>query len=650
MCGIVGFCGGDLTTDAASALLRRMCGTIAHRGPDDQGIHVGQGVGLGHRRLSIIDLTSNAAQPMASADGQTHIVFNGEIFNHVELRDWLVERGHRFATASDTEVIIQLYDEVGPDFINHLNGDFALAIWDARCRRMVLARDRMGVRPLFYAWRNGTFHFASEVKALLEIPGMSAEMDPLALDQIFTLWAPIAPRTAFKNIFEMPPAQIMTVEDGQSTTRSYWELAFPEDGGGADLRSNGEVAEELRMLLEDATRIRLRADVEVGSLLSGGLDSSIVSALAVRMAPAGFRTFSVGFNDAEFDESAYQQIMTEALDTRHHSISCTEGDIARVFPEVIRHSERPVLRTGPAPLYLLFEFLRSEGLKVALSGEGADEVFAGYDLFKEAGIRRFCARQPGSKRRPQLFRRLYPYLPSLQQQSPEYLAAFFGAGADPLNDPLFSHRPRFRATAGAKIFFSREMREAVAGYDAAEELAASLPADFARWHPLHQAQFIETRFLLPGYILSSQGDRMAMAHGVETRFPFLDHRLVEFAAGIPARLKLRGLREKHILREATADLLPPAIGQRPKQPYRAPDSSAFAGEAGAYAGDLLSRRAISETGLFNPQATEKLLDKSRRGAIGGFRDNAAFVGILSTQLWSQEFSNPATSRLREPAA
>lgn len=647
MCGIAGYT-GDMPADAGRMLLRRMCGAIAHRGPDGQGIHVGEGAGLGHRRLSVIDLSADGAQPMQSADGTVCIAYNGEVFNYIELREMLEARGRCFRTTSDTEVVLQLYEEYGPDFVSHLNGDFALAIWDQRHRRMLLARDRMGVRPLFYTWHRGTFYFASEVKALLQVPGIEAEIDTIALDQIFTLWAPIAPRTAFKGISELPPAHLMIVENGEARTRPYWSLAFPEDGGLTDPRSEGEIAEQLRALLEDATRIRLRADVEVGSFLSGGLDSSIVSALAARMAPGGLRTFSVTFDDAEFDESAFQQTMVRALGTQHHAIACGPEDIASVFPAVVWHMERPVLRTAPAPLYQLSGLVREQGLKVVLSGEGADEIFAGYDLFKEARIRRFCGRQPGSKIRPHLFRKIYPYLSSLQQQTPEYLAAFFGTG-DAQDDPLFSHRPRIRATAGAKMFFSRDLREKLAGYDAAEELAASLPEAFARWHPLHQAQYIETRFLLPGYILSSQGDRMAMAHGVETRFPFLDHRLVEFAASIPAGMKLRGLREKHILRDATADLLPASISERTKQPYRAPDSASFHGAAGDYADELLSAQAVGANGLFNPQATAKLLEKCRRDTVGGFRDNAAFVGILSAQLWSREFSTASGQRAREAA-
>ncbi|PWJ86196.1 asparagine synthase (glutamine-hydrolysing) [Pseudaminobacter salicylatoxidans] len=647
MCGIAGY-SGALPPEEAAPLLRRMCGAIAHRGPDGQGIHVGSGAGLAHRRLSIIDLSPDAAQPMANADGTIRIAYNGEVFNYIELRRMLEPRGHRFRTVSDTEVLLHLYEEFGPDFVCHLNGDFALVILDERNRRMVLARDRMGVRPLFHTHHRGTLYFASEVKALLQVPGVEGGIDPIALDQIFTLWAPIAPRTAFKGILELPPAHMMIIENGQARVRPYWSLTFPDERDAAIHPSEDDMAAQLRDLLEDATRIRLRADVEVGSFLSGGLDSSIVSALAARMAPAGLRSFAVTFDDAEFDESAYQQIMARALGTRHHTIDCGPDDIASIFPAVVWHMEQPVLRTAPAPLFQLSGLVREQELKVVLSGEGADEIFAGYDLFKEARIRRFCGRQPQSRIRPHLFRKIYPYLPSLQQQTPEYLAAFFGTETDAPDDPLFSHRPRFRATAGAKMFFSGDLRAELAGYDAAEELASSLPDDFARWHPLHQAQFIETRFLLPGYILSSQGDRMAMAHSVETRFPFLDHRLVEFAATIPPGMKLRGLREKHILRKATADLLPPIISERPKQPYRAPDSASFKSAAGTYVEEILSPEAVSATGLFNPLATAKLLEKSRREPLGGFRDNAAFVGILSTQLWSREFASPHAHRTCEP--
>jgi asparagine synthase (glutamine-hydrolysing) len=650
MCGIVGYAGPGVRIEEGSALLRRMCGAIAHRGPDGEGVHAGIGFGFGHRRLAVVDLSANGAQPMASADGTAWITYNGEIFNHPELRAMLEARGRLFRSTCDTEVVLQLYQEFGLDFVDRLNGDFALAIWDERARRLVLARDRMGVRPLFHATRGGSFHFASEVKALLQVPGIEAEIDPLGLDQIFTLWAPIAPRTAFRGISELPPGHLMVVEGGAARAWPYWTLEFPEQANDGDPRGEARIAEELRHLLEDATRIRLRADVEVGSFLSGGLDSSAISALAARLAPAGLQTFGVGFADPAFDESGFQATMARALGTTHHSIRCGETDIAEIFPDVVRHAEQPMLRSAPAPLFRLSGLVRASGLKVVLTGEGADEIFAGYDLFKEAQVRRFCARQPNSAIRPHLFRRLYPYLASLNQQSPAYLARFFGIGSDDPNDPLFSHRPRMRSTRGAKLLYSGDLRAALGDYDAAEELAASLPAAFGTWHPLHQAQYLETRLLLPGYLLSAQGDRMAMAHGIETRFPFLDHRLVAFAAGIPPRLKLRGLREKHILRTATADLLPVEIAERPKQPYRAPDSASFRGPAGTGPIEAMSEAAVDAAGLFDARATQHLLDKHRRGPLDGFRDNTAFMGVLSTQLWVEAFcARPARSAV-QPAA
>jgi asparagine synthase (glutamine-hydrolysing) len=616
-----------------------MTGTIAHRGPDGEGAYVGEGIGLAHRRLAIVGL-DDGQQPMADASGHLRITFNGEIFNYVELRDDLIARGRVFRTASDTEVLLQLYDEFGVDCLAYLNGDFAFAIWDTRKRRLFAARDRMGVRPLFHTVRGETLFFASEIKALLEIPGIEATLDPRALDQIFTLWAPIAPHTMFRGIEELPPGHCLLVEDGKSSIRPYWSIEYPDAGAELDAAQEHEIAEGLLELLTDATRIRMRADVPVGSYLSGGLDSSAVAAMAARMAPARLQTFSVAFASAAHDEGVFQKSMVDALGTSHASITCRHGDIADVFPAVVRHAERPMLRTAPAPFYLLSRLVSEQGCKVVLTGEGADEIFAGYDIFKEAKVRRFVGRQPGSRIRPLLYRRLYPYLSGVQQQSAEYLRSFFGVGVDQLDDALFSHRPRFRSTAAARAFFSNDLRALLGDYDATADLASRLPPAFYRWHPQHQAQYLETSFLLPGYILSSQGDRMAMAHGVEGRFPFLDHRLVEFASRVPVGMTLKGLVEKHILRRAVKDLLPPAIGQRVKQPYRAPDSQSFVGDVAPYADQLLSPQAIGNGGLFDSDKVSRLVSKcTKPGGADGFRDNTAFVGILSTQLWQEHFIN-----------
>lgn len=640
MCGIAGYFGTPKTTEPGRVLLQRMIGAISHRGPDEQGVHVDGDVGLGHARLSIIDPAAGK-QPMSNADQTVWLIFNGEIFNFVELRHDLVERGYVFRTHSDTEVLLHLYEEKGLDCVEDLNGDFAFAVWDARRNRLMLARDRMGVRPLYYANRGGGLYFASEIKALLEAPAIEAEFDPLALDQIFTFWFPLAPRTPFKDVLELPPGHILTATPEGTSVQSYWRLDYPDAGDldAWDGRRETSIGEELRELLFDATHIRLRSDVPVGAYLSGGLDSSIITAVTKRIVQDRLRTFSVTFENGEFDESDHQQEMVRALNTQHDQIQCTAADIARAFPAVIRHTERPILRTAPAPLFALSDLVHSKGFKVVLTGEGADEVFAGYDIFKEAKLRRFCARQPDSHRRPLLFRRLYPYLPQLQSQSHAYLAAFFGGGGAAPNDPLYSHLPRFRTTAGTRIFLSGDLRRELGDYDALDELRASLPAEFGRWHPLCQAQYLETAYLLPGYILSSQSDRVSMAHSVEGRYPFLDHRLVEFAARIPPKMKIRALREKHILRESIKDLLPKAIGERAKQPYRAPDSQCFTGSgAPEYVDEALSRHAIEAAGYFNAGAVEKLANKCRRKPALGTRDNMAFVGILSTQLWHRAFA------------
>jgi asparagine synthase (glutamine-hydrolysing) len=648
MCGLIGWYGRPGDRAADEALASRMIAAIGHRGPDGHGVFVpadapdGPAVGLGHARLAIVGL-ADGAQPMHSADGALTVVFNGEIFNWVELRAGLEARGHRFRTGSDTEVLLALYAEEGEHFLSRLDGDFAFALWDHRRRRLLLARDRVGVRPLFYTEAGGRLWFASEVKALLCVPGVTAELDPIALDQIFTTWAPIAPRTAFAGIGQLEPGERMIVDSAGIHRASWWSLDFPDATETARGGSTPALEEELAALLADATRLRMRADVPVGTYLSGGLDSSIVAALAARTTPRRIDSFSVTFDDPDHDESPFQEEMAATLGTRHEAIACRPGDIAADFPAVIAATECPILRTAPAPLHRLSGLVRRHAVKVVLTGEGADEIFAGYDLFREDAVRRFVARRPASRWRALLYRRLYPWSADLARQTPAQLAAFFSAGGDDPDDPLYSHRPRFRSTAAAKLFFSPALADRLDGHDAGADLVARLPERFGRWHPLHRAQYLETRFLLPGYILSSQGDRMAMAHGIEGRFPFLDHRVIEFAARLPPGATLCGLDEKHVLKRAFAGLLPPTVLGRHKQPYRAPNAAAF---RGALDGDgpiaaALSPEALAGAGLFEPTRVRRLVDKCRGDHPVSFRDDSAFVGILSTQLWLARFTGPS---------
>ncbi|HEY6111293.1 MAG TPA: asparagine synthase (glutamine-hydrolyzing), partial [Chthoniobacterales bacterium] len=345
MCGIAGIC--NLTRDDApeEPLLRRMLAAIRHRGPDEFGIYLDDHTGLGSARLSILDL-AGGQQPIANEDETLWIVFNGEIFNYLELRAELESAGHIFRTETDTEVLLHLYEDLGPECLRKLNGDWAVALWNSSARELFLARDRVGVRPLFYTLNNGRLVFGSEIKALLADPAVSPEVDPIALNQIFTFWSTLAPRTAFRGIQEIPPGCCATVRDGKVDVRQWWKLEFSEK---AHTQKSEELADALAALLVDATKLRLRADVPVGAYLSGGLDSSTIAAVVRHETNNRLDTFSIAFTDAQFDESMHQQRMAAALGTDHHIVRAAHGDIARVFPELIRHVETPIVRTAPAP-------------------------------------------------------------------------------------------------------------------------------------------------------------------------------------------------------------------------------------------------------------------------------------------------------------
>lgn len=637
MCGIAGYVTQN-NRSWDSGVLRRMIGMVSHRGPDHSGFHVNGSVGFAHARLSILDL-DGGNQPMCNEDKTVWITFNGEIFNYVELRADLIKKGHRFETQSDTEVIVHLYEEKGEDCVQYLNGQWAFAIWDSKHQRLFLSRDRLGVRPLFYVSTEDGFYFGSEIKSLFAVPSVRRAIDVQALDEFLTFWVTLSPRTIFSGISELSPGHSLVLERGEVHVRPYWE---PDYNPLLDVNREEEAREQLIDLLLESTRIRLRSDVPVGAYLSGGLDSTVIAALVKKLGTTHLRTFSVAFEDKEFDESNFQNEASEFLKTEHRSIYCSSQGIGRIFPDVIWHTEKPVLRTASAPMFLLSKLVREQGYKVVLTGEGSDEVLGGYDIFKEAKIRRFWAKYPKSKFRPILLRRLYPYMKNLQSQPDAYLRAFFHVRKDDLDSPFFSHLPRWDMTSKLKLFFSKEIKDQLTHCDAMGRLEAKLPSRFRQWDGFSQSQYLEAAYLLPGYILSSQGDRMAMAHSVEGRFPFLDHRVVEFASSLSPQLKMKVLDEKYLLKAATGDLIPHTIRRRPKQPYRAPDCKSFlVRESGhslmEYVEELLSPRSIAETGLFDPVSVGKLLAKVREGQAIGVKDNMAFVGILSTQLVVDRF-------------
>lgn len=630
MCGIAGVARRDPGAVRPEPLLR-MIAALRHRGPDGYGLFLSPTVGLAHARLSIIDV-AGGAQPLTNEDGQVAVTFNGEIFNYIELTRELVAAGHRFRTRSDTEVLVHGYEEWGHGVLDRLNGQFAFAIFDGRDSSLFLARDRFGIRPLFHATRGGDLWFASEAKALFAGGEIEAAPDLAGLDEVFTFWAARAPRTVFRGISQLEPGTFAVWKAGRLRVSRYYDLGYPEAGA-----EPADSLEQLDALMRSGVELQMRSDVPVGGYLSGGLDSSITCALASAQTPLALRTFSVSFADPRFDESGFQQLVASELNSVHAVQTIDQREIGEVFPEVVWHAETPVVRTAPAPMFLLSRLTSDQGVKVVLTGEGADELFLGYDLFKETVVRAFCLRQPGSASRPRLFDRLYPYLLQAGQGGGELWRRFFLEAGSP-SDPLFSHLPRFGLTSRIKDAYGSATRSALAGFDAQAELRESLPHGFHAWSALNKAAYLEMTTLLSGYLLSSQGERMGMAHSIEGRYPFLDHRLFEFAAALPTRSKLRGLKEKEILRRWAAPILPKVVGERGKQPYRAPDVPAFFHPAQPeYVDELLGGAAVARVGLFEPRAVAGLVARCRSGRATGFRENQALVAVLSTQLWHHRF-------------
>jgi len=457
--------------------------------------------------------------------------------------------------------------------------------------------------------------------------------------QTLQLWSPVVPRTAFDGIAQLAPGSVARWASGRLDSWRYWDVDL-----GSEARSECDASraeEELGAVLEDAVRLRLRADVPVAAYLSGGLDSSLLCAIAQSQLGGTLMTFSIGFDDPGFDERGFQDEMARRLATRHRSVLITGREIGEALPEVVRQAEQILLRSAPAPLLRLSRLVRDSGVKVVLTGEGSDEILFGYDLYRETRVRQFWGRRPESTSRPALLRRLYPYLP-MSRQGHELLQQFFGVGLDDPDNCTFSHLPRWKASGRILRFLSRGFAERAAEEDPVASVVASLPGRVRGWKPLARAQYLEMQTLLAGYLLSAQGDRMLMGNSVEGRFPFLDHRLVELVAALPERLKLRGLREKWILKRYAARWVPKVILERRKYPYRAPVGADLAGpDAPVWARELLSREGARTIGVFDEEKVEKLVAKlSARSAVMSEADSQTLMAVATTQLLANQLLSP----------
>jgi asparagine synthase (glutamine-hydrolysing) len=634
MCGIVGFSGGAKGNDWSASVLNRMLSRIKHRGPDEAGIFLSDEMNLGSVRLSIIDLASGQ-QPLCDDSNRYWITFNGEIFNYQELRIQLEQMGCHFRTHSDTEVLLLAYREFGAECLSKLNGQFAFAIWDTLKQSLFLARDRVGIRPLFYTIHDHNLVFASEIKALFEFPGVQRNLDNYSLQQVFTFWTTLSPRTAFEGVHELPPGHFMVYEKGHVQLKKYWAPVFPEPGerfkGTMD-----EAGEELEFLLTDAVKLRLRADVPVGSYLSGGLDSSVIALLIRANAPKELlETFSIGFADKDYDEGAYQDSMIDLLKTRHHRTSCASDDISEFFPETVWHAEMPLLRTAPLPMLLLSRLVRDNNIKVVMTGEGADEMLGGYNIFKEMQVRRFWARNPGSSLRPLLLGRLYPYLSQLKKMSPNALKLFFGYRLQDTGSVLYSHLLRWNNTSKIRKLMLPGPEN---GQRMVEKLEKELTPLLNNHSDLAKAQYLESTIFMSGYLLSSQGDRMAMGNSVEGRYPFLDYRVMEFCHSLPDRFKLNGLKEKVLLKHQFKNRLPRQVVERAKQAYRAPLAAPFlqCQNTPDYVSELLSANVCKAAGVFDEGSVQLLTARLMQGNTHSEIDQMALVAVLSTHLlWKQ---------------
>lgn len=635
MCGICGIAWSDPNRPVNAGTLQRMADSLRHRGPDSEGALVAPGIGLGFRRLSIVDLKTGD-QPIFNEDRSIAVICNGEIYNHIELRQRLLAAGHRFATASDVEVIVHLYEEHGLDFVPHLRGMFGIALWDARRRRLVLARDRLGIKPLHYAITPDGIFFGSEQKAILASGAVEPRPDIQALGQLFSYGRIVAPRTIVAGIRRLPAGHTLSWSDGRAEIRQYWEAMFPARDEYDRTVTEQAWADGLRDKLTESVKLHLRSDVPLGAWLSAGIDSSSVTALMSRLLPQPVQTFTLRFEDPAFDELRDQKGLDDYPEygLEGHRVVCRHADIERL-PRAVWHAEDALLG-GIGIGRLMVAQVTARHVKVVLTGEGSDEILGGYPWYPTIRLLAPLFMLP------RMVRRTIAGVPAIQRRWPGAAATI--AGPREMGFERFARSvTHLRGRPGGSEVLAPDIVAEVRRQG--EGATAAPPPDgFERWHPFARMQYFDIKHRMgDGVVLGL--DRSSMAYSVEARVPFLDHELVEFCARIPPRVKMKWLREKHILRRAMESVLPPDIVNRKKRGLDVPMDKWLRAPLPGFAAERMSGPALRQSGYFDPASVAEML---RRHRAGSENFGQILSAVLNVQIWHDLFRDGASARQAPP--
>ena len=631
MCGIAGAIDLTGTREFSPQRLVAMTAAIAHRGPDDEQFHFERGVAIGARRLAIIDV-AGGQQPVSNEDGAIWVAFNGELFEYPELRCELLASGHHLSTRCDTEAWVHLYEEYGQAMFEKTRGQFAVSLWDRNSRTLILGRDRVGICPLYYVQADGWLLWGSEIRAILASGLVDARADVRGIDHFFTFFSPGTTRTFFEGVKSLPPGHFLKIHGGRITLHQYWDLDFPDAGSERRLEDPAPLIEEFEGILRGAVEKRLRSDVPVVSYISGGLDSTVVLGMCSQHRRGAIPSFTVGLDRAGPDERTQAAEAAAILGSPLLTTIVDRAGIAAAYPELIRAAECPVLDTSCAALLRLAESVHDRGYKVVLTGEGADEALAGYAWYKAQAWFDAITRRTG-QRLPKLLGDL------IKTSVAGFRAQSFGhtsiGGARPVQLALYE-----MISLVKPLIYSGELKEKLADHDAYSDL--DLRTDrIKQWHPLNQSLYAGYKIMLPGMLLLSKGDRIAMNASVETRYPYLDEDVIAFCARIAPEYKLRGMNEKWILRQVAARILPQKIANRPKTMFRASMASTFLGSHRPHWVDqLLSRESLAAAGYFNPEMILRQRTwQTRIPRITPARSvyDAALTCAVSTQLWHHIF-------------